>query len=183
MEPPKKEHFFREIVKFTLIAIAIVVPIRLYVAQPFIVKGPSMHPTFASGEYLIVDELTYHFKKPKRQDVIVFRYPYNPTRTYFIKRIIGLPDETLSVKDGKLTVINKENPKGITFDDPHAFISQNRRDDFTITLGPKEYFVMGDNRSESSDSRTWGSLEEKFIVGRPILRLFPLSKISSFPGI
>ncbi|HEY4503636.1 MAG TPA: signal peptidase I [Candidatus Paceibacterota bacterium] len=179
--PPKKEHFLKEIIKFTLIALAVVIPIRTYVAQPFIVNGFSMYPTFSSGEYLIVDELTYNFKKPERQDVIVLRYPLSP-KTYFIKRIIGLPEETLIVKDGQITIINKENPEGITINDSYVVPSHRKKDNFKITLGPKEYFVMGDNRTESSDSRVWGSLEEKYIVGRPIIRLTPLSKISFFPG-
>jgi len=177
-----KENFLKEIVKFTLIAIAIVIPIRMYVAQPFIVSGASMDPTFTSGQYLIVDQLTYHFQDPKRDDVVIFRYPLNP-ETFFIKRIIGLPGETVTLKSGKITVVNKEHPEGIEIDDSH--ITESRRtagDNFTITLRDTEYFVMGDNRRESSDSRVWGPLERKYIVGRPLIRLYPPTKLALFPG-
>ena len=167
--------FFKEVLKFTLLAVAIVIPIRTYVAQPFIVSGPSMNPTFSSGEYLIVDQLTYHFNEPQRGDVIIFRYPRNP-QTYFIKRIIGLPGETLSVRKGVIEI------DGTIIEDNFAKKPIPEGDNFDIDLGKTEYFVMGDNRAESSDSRIWGPLERKFIVGRPFLSLFPLSKIGVFPG-
>src|SRR3989344_3657008 len=102
-----KENFFREIVKFSVVALLIVVPVRLFVAQPFIVSGASMEPTFESGEYLIIDELSYHFSEPGRGDVIVFRYPRNP-RDFFIKRVVGLPGETVSIQSGTITI----EPKG-----------------------------------------------------------------------
>lgn len=179
---PSKENSLKEILKFVLIALAIVIPIRLYVTQPFIVSGRSMDPTFISGQYLIVDQLTYHFREPKREDVIIFHYPLAP-KTYYIKRIIGLPGETLSVKDGKITIINADNPRGILLDDLHVVGDHRTRDTFTTTLNDDEYFVMGDNRGESSDSRIWGPLERKYIVGRPFLSLFPITRISVFPGI
>ncbi len=185
MEPQEnqpKENFLREIVKFTLIAIAIVIPIRLYVAQPFIVDGASMEPTFSTSQYLIVDQLTYHFEKPEREAVIIFRYPNNPKK-FFIKRVIGLPGETISMKDGKITIVNAEHSEGMILPDPHVELSRQTSATFTVKLGPTEYFVMGDNRIESSDSREWGPLEEKYIVGRPFIRLYPPTKMSLFPGV
>lgn len=176
-----KENFFKEIIKFTVIALLIVVPIRTYVAQPFIVSGPSMDPTFNSGQYIIVDQLSYHFNVPKRDDVVIFRYPRDP-KTYYIKRIIGLPGETLAVDTGKVKIINKENPKGFIMIDTFVAGNHKTSETFNITLGPTEYFVMGDNRAESSDSRMWGPLDKKFIVGRPFVRLLPFNKISFFPG-
>lgn len=176
-----KENFFKEIVKFTIIALIVVVPIRAYVAQPFIVSGPSMDPTFDTGQYLIVDQLTYHFKDPQRLDVIVFRFPGDP-KVFYIKRIIGLPGDILSVADGKVTVINTQNPQGFAVDDSYVIASHKTSESFKITLGPSEYFVMGDNRGESSDSRTWGPLDTKYIVGRPLLRLLPFNKVSFLPG-
>jgi signal peptidase I len=177
----KKENFFKEILKFTVIALVIVIPLRAYVAQPFIVSGASMDPTFASGQYLIVDQLTYHLEDPKRDDVIIFKYPKDPS-TYYIKRIIALPGETLSVVNGKITIINKSNPSGFLLNEPYITDAHKTSDTFETTLGPTEYFVMGDNRPQSSDSRSWGPLESKYIVGRPFLRLMPFSKISVFPG-
>jgi signal peptidase I len=176
--PKKKEHFIRELVKFTVIAIAIVVPIRLYIAQPFIVKGESMDNTFADGQYLIVDQLSYHFKEPARGEVIILHYPLNP-KTYFIKRIIGLPNETVVSKNGIITIINKDNPEGFVLDEPYIDPSNKASDSFRTTLKDTEYFVMGDNRSHSSDSHIWGPLERKYIAGRPFFRLIP---VSIFPG-
>lgn len=181
-ENKPKENFLREIVKFTLIALAIVIPLRVYVAQPFIVDGASMEPTFSTSQYLIVDQLTYHFEKPEREAVIILRYPVNPKK-FFIKRVIGLPGETLSMKDGKITIVNKEHPEGTIIPDIHVEPARQTPAVFSITLGPTEYFVMGDNRRESSDSREWGPLEEKYIVGRPFLRLYPPTKMTLFPGV
>ncbi|MDB5258819.1 MAG: signal peptidase signal peptidase [Candidatus Taylorbacteria bacterium] len=179
--PQKKESFIKEIVKFTVIALAIVIPIRLYIAQPFIVKGESMDNTFADNQYLIVDQISYHFEKPARGEVIIFKYPRDP-KTYFIKRIIGLPGETVVSNDGIITIITKEYPDGFKLDEPYVSKENWAHDNFRTTLGPTEYYVMGDNRSHSSDSHVWGPLDTKFITGRPIFRLLPLSKISVFPG-
>jgi signal peptidase I len=176
-----KENFLKEIVKFTLIALAIVVPIRTYIAQPFIVSGASMDPTFQSGEYLIIDQLTYHFNEPQRGDVVIFRYPRDPS-TFFIKRIIGLPGEKISMNNGIITIINKDNPKGIILPDSHISDTRKSLDTLSVTLGSTEYFVMGDNRRESSDSRVWGPLERKYIIGRPAVSLIPISKAEIFPG-
>jgi signal peptidase I len=178
---PKQENFFKEIIKFTLIALAIVIPIRTFVAQPFIVSGASMDPTFDTGQYLIVDQMTYHLEDPKRYDVIVFKYPINP-KIYFIKRIIGLPGEKISIKQGKVSVINKENPDGITLEDSYVTPEHQTSENFEINLSDTEYFVMGDNRGQSSDSRSWGPLDIKYIIGRPFVRLFPISKMGLFPG-
>ncbi len=179
--PQKKENFFIEIIKFTLIALAIVIPVRTYIAQPFIVSGASMDPTFSSGQYLIVDQISYRFEDPKRDDVIIFKYPLDP-ETYFIKRIIGLPRETISVKGGEITIYNNENPDGIKIEEPYITDEHRTTETFSITLGSTEYFVMGDNRAQSSDSRRWGPLDLKFIVGRPIIRLLPISKIDLLLG-
>lgn len=180
-EQPREENFIKEILKFTIIALAIVIPIRAYIAQPFIVSGASMDPTFKTGEYLIVDQVTYNFHEPRRNDVIVFKYPKD-TETFFIKRIIGLPGEKVTADRGKITIINTENPEGFLLEDEYVTENHRTTETFSILLDDDEYFVMGDNRAESSDSRLWGPLEEKFIVGRPLARLLPLSKVSVFPG-
>ncbi|MFC1802171.1 signal peptidase I [Patescibacteria group bacterium] len=174
-----KENFFIEILKFSLIAIFIVLPFRIFIAQPFIVNGSSMDDTFANGNYLIVDQISYKFKEPERGEVIVFRYPKDQTK-FFIKRIIGLPEETVQIKDLKVTITNKKNPDGFELEEPYIKTLTQRN--VTTTLGKGEYFVMGDNRNASSDSRIWGSLSEDLITGRTFLRLFPPQKISIFPG-
>lgn len=178
--PPKESGFFAELFKFSLIALFIVLPIRLFVAQPFIVSGASMEPTFHTSEYLIVDQLTYHFEKPERGDVVIFKYPKDPSK-YFIKRVIGLPGETIQIEGTSVIVRNDASPQGF-------ILSESYIDDMspseliTEVLGDDEYFVMGDNRNASSDSRAWGALPEENIVGRAFVRLFPFSEIGVMPG-
>lgn len=169
----------RDIITFVLLVVVVVVPIRLFIAQPFVVDGESMHPTFENGNYLIVDEVTYDFSKPQRGDVIVFRYPGNPS-IFYIKRIIGLPNETVTIKDG-LTTITEPNGASRTLKEPYIS-SKDMSHNSSITLGPTQYFMMGDNRPRSSDSRVWGPMPAKDIIGRVLLRLYPPSKFGILPG-
>lgn len=168
--------------KVIVLALLISMPIRIFIAEPFIVSGASMDPTFATGQFLIVDRLTYRLDKPSRGDVVVFQYPNDPS-TYFIKRIVGLPGETIKIADGIISVTDLSVSEEATIlEEPYIDSSHRSHEDLLAILGPNEYFVMGDNRKESSDSRTWGPLDEQRIVGRPIMRLFPVSKLSIFPG-
>lgn len=176
----KKEHPLAEIVRFALIAVLIVVPIRMFIAQPFIVSGASMAETFHTGEYLIIDQITYYFEDPKRGEVIIFRYPRDPSK-FFIKRVIGLPGETVQIEDRTVTIINETHPEGFVLNEPYIQ-EMPMAAPFIETLGEREYFVMGDNRSESSDSRTWGVLQEERIVGRAWIRLFPPAEFGVLPG-
>ncbi len=168
-----------EIVKFTLIALFIVIPFRVFVAQPFIVNGASMDPTFNSGQYLIVDQISYRFEPPERGSVIIFKYPKD-TSKFFIKRVIGLPGETVEIKNGIVTIKNSENPQGFVLEEP--YVIHPKEDNLKVTLEDSEYFVMGDNRAGSSDSRIWGPLKEEFITGRAFARLLPIGKLEIFPG-
>ncbi len=167
-------------IKTIIIAVIIALPIRWFIAEPFMVSGPSMYPTFHTGEFLIVDRIEYKFHEPKRGDVIVFRYPNNPS-TYYIKRIMGLPNETVSITEGKLEITDKDGKK-ISIDEPFVNQANMTHEDLNATLNGHEYFVMGDNRLNSSDSRTWGNLDEKFIIGKALIRLFPFTKINVNPG-
>jgi signal peptidase I len=181
-QQPKKEHFIWDLVKFTVGALIIVVVIRTFVAQPFIVSGLSMYPTFDNANYLVIDELSYHFIAPARGDVLVFRYPNDPS-IFYIKRIIGLPGETLVSLNGIITVYsNGSSTTGTTLNEPYIESDHESFDSWSVTLGPTQYWMMGDNRNESSDSRVWGPLDRSFFIGRPVLRLFPLNTISLFPG-
>ncbi len=144
-----------DLVKFIALALVIVLPIRMFIAQPFIVSGESMVPTFQDGQYLIVDELSYNLNGPHRGDVIVFKYPKD-TKRFFIKRIIGMPNEKIIIDNGKTKIINKENPDGFVLDEPYINESFDTTEKYTT--GDNEYFVMGDNRNRSSDSREWGLL-------------------------
>jgi len=175
-----KHSFLGDTIKFALIAVVIVVPFRLFIAQPFIVNGQSMEPTFNTGEYLIIDQISYQFTNPKRGDVIVFRYPNNPEK-FYIKRLIGLPGETITISDGKITITNDAHPNG--FNLKELYINTSGSTNLQTTLGSHEYFVLGDNRKASSDSRRWGPLHRRFIQGRPIARLFPITEIDILPGI
>lgn len=179
-DTPESENTLLEIIRFSVIALLIVIPIRMFIAQPFIVSGASMADTFHTGEYLIVDQVTYHFHNPSRGDVVIFRYPRDPSK-YFIKRIIGVPGDTVVIDGATVTIVNAEHPEGITLDEP--YIRSMRSGGYLEeTLGEREYFVMGDNRDESSDSRMWGVLQEERIVGRALLRLFPFGTADILPG-
>ncbi len=179
MSPEHNENFFIELLKFALLALCIVIPVRLFVAQPFIVSGESMVPTFENGQYLIVDELSYHLEQPRRGDVIVFRYPKDTTQ-FFIKRIIGLPGDIVHVTDAGISVTRDD---GTTLPLDESFVVNHGNGgthDYPVMSG--DYFVMGDNRPESSDSRAWGLLPRKNIVGRVLVRVLPLQSLGLFPG-
>lgn len=174
------QHPLTEIIQFALIALIVVLPIRWFIAQPFIVSGASMENTFHSGEYLIVDQLSYHFDQPQAGEVVIFRYPRDPS-TFFIKRIIGTPGDTISIDGNVVTITNDTYPDGYVLDEP--YIKNMTPNTFlTESLGEREYFVMGDNRNKSSDSRTWGILQEENIIGRAYLRLFPFNEADYLPG-
>ena len=164
---------------FIVLAIIIVVPIRFFVAQPFVVEGESMHPTFESGDYLIVDELTYRLQAPKRGDVIVFRYPNDPS-VFYIKRIIALPGETVHIDHG-VSTITKTDGSSIALNESYV-VAEDATYTQDTTLANDQYFVMGDNRPRSSDSRVWGPLPRKNIIGRAYVRLLPPGKIGILPG-
>ena len=169
----------KEILSFLVLAIPIVLILRFFIAQPFVVEGESMHPTFESGDYLIVDELSYRFHTPQRGDVIVFRYPGDPS-IFYIKRVIGLPGETVHIEHGKVT-ITKADGSTLVLDESYV-VAEDATYTENSAIGPGEYFVMGDNRPKSSDSRVWGLLPDKDIIGRAFLRLLPAGEIGIFPG-
>ena len=164
--------FIWETVKIIAIAMLIVVPVRYLLFQPFFVIGQSMEPNFEHGDYLIVDEISYRFTEPKRGEVVVFKYPGNPTQRY-IKRIIGLPGETVEIKDGKVDIYNGSQQLVL---DESAYLSSSvdTTGGVKIELGQNEYFVLGDNRTLSSDSRRWGNLPRENIIGRVFLRAWPV---------
>lgn len=169
----------KEIFWLLLLAVLIVVPIRLFVAQPFVVEGLSMFPTFHDGDYLIIDELSYRFEEPARGDVVVFRYPNNPS-LFYIKRVIGLPGETVSIDRGTVS-IRKTDGSALTLEESYV-ITEDATYNVTTTLGTDQYFVMGDNRPKSSDSRVWGALPKEDIIGRAFVRIFPVAAAAVRPG-
>lgn len=177
-ENKKNEWSLYEFLKFTIITLLIIVPIRMYVAQPFVVSGASMSPTFETGQYLIVDQISYNFSEPERGDVVVFRFPKDPSK-FFIKRIIALPREKVEIDGEEIKIIKKDGEQ-LILDEPYIELN---KDSYSETLlGHDEYFVMGDNREASLDSRIWGALDEKYIIGKAFFRLLPFNEADYLPG-
>lgn len=170
---------FAENVLYIAAAIILAVLIQSFVIRPFIVSGASMDPRIENGQYLLIDEISYRMHEPERGDVVVFRAPPEPSK-YYIKRIIGLPGETVSIKDGTITIVNSEYPDGLVLDE--SYIVHTQKDTLTKKVPSGEYFVMGDNRAASYDSRGWGTLPKKEIRGRALLRLLPITTIEYLPG-
>lgn len=196
--------FIWEVIKVFFWAFIVIMPIRIFLFQPFFVQGASMEPNFQGGNYLIINELGYKhtsfgiagntifsvptFRELSRGDVIVFRYPKDPSQ-FFIKRVIGLPGEKVVIADGKVRIISEQNPEGFILDEgqylPKSFITNNPQNPQSNTpivqeLSSEEYFVVGDNRAQSHDSRAWGPLDKKYVIGKALLRAWPLSEISIY---
>ena len=171
-----------EIIKVLLVSVAIVLPIRYFIAQPFIVRGASMEPNFENSEYLVIDEVSYYFRGPQRGEAIVFRYPRDP-RQFFIKRVVGLPGEEIKIQEGRIRVYNPSYPEGFTLVEPYLDPPQRATNpDVSAKLGEGEFFVLGDNRDFSSDSRIWGSLPKNLVVGRVFFRVWPFAKLGMAPN-
>ncbi len=169
----------KDLFTLALLIVLVVLPLRAFVISPFVVDGESMHPTFENLDYLIIDELSYRFSSPQRGDVVVFRYPLDPS-VFYIKRIIGLPGETVSINHGAVAV-KDANGISLTLAEPYV-AAEDATYSKSVTLGSDEYFVMGDNRPNSSDSRVWGSLPKKDLIGRVFIRLLPFAKAGFSPG-
>ena len=168
--------FTWEILKIILLALVIVVPIRYFLFQPFLVKGQSMEPTFQNSDYLIIDEISYRFREPERGEVVVFKYPRNPSQR-FIKRIIGLPGETVEIKDGEVIII-KDDKTQILDESSYLPESLKTPGNLRIALAENEFFVLGDNRRLSADSRSWGPLSMENIIGRVFFRAWPITALA-----
>lgn len=173
--------FVFELIKIVVISLVIIIPVRYFLIQPFYVKGASMEPNFFDHEYLIIDEISYRFNEPKRGDIIVFRYPKNP-QEYFIKRLIGLPGEEVQIKEGKVFIYNEENPDGIALEE--NYLEDGTRtyglSDKKTKLNENEYFMLGDNRNSSKDSRSFGPVNSSYITGKVLLRGWPFDRIQLF---
>jgi signal peptidase I len=188
--------FILELLKVFFLAFIIIIPIRVFLFQPFFVQGASMEPNFEDNQYLIVNEFGYKdtrigsdedpfvsinsFKNLKRGETAVFRYPKNRNQ-FFIKRVIGLPGEKIEIKDNKVKIFNSENPDGFVLDESSYLRNSIKTfGDMIIPLKEDEYFVLGDNRMFSSDSRSWGAVNKKDIVGKVLLRAWPLDNLKVF---
>ncbi len=187
-ESPKYgwKQIVKEIVIFAVIAVCIVLPFRVFIAEPYVVSGASMSPTFETGHYLIVDKISYKLgEEPPRNSVVIFTFPQGtdyPSEEGkdLIKRVIGLPGDTVTEVGNAVTITNAQNQNGFTVD--QSYVVHPLPENFSVTLKAGQYFVMGDNRAESFDSRSWGVLPASDIIGRPVLRLWPVSEIGILPG-
>jgi signal peptidase I, bacterial type len=168
--------FVWEVAKIVVLAFAIVIPVRYFLFQPFVIQGSSMEPNFYETDYLIVDELSYRFRQPERGEVIVFKYPMDTTKR-FIKRIIGLPGETVEIKNGEV-IITTVAGQTMVLNETYIPAKLKAPDMNSDKLEAGQYFVLGDNRPYSSDSQDWGDLPQKYIIGRVELRLWPLNQIT-----
>lgn len=168
--------FFWETFKIVVISLAIIIPVRQFLIKPFYVKGASMEPTFHDHEYLIINEIGYRLGDPDRGDTIVFKYPFDTTQ-YFIKRVIGLPNETIKIANDQVVIYNDANPNGFRLAESYLAPEQKTLGDVEVKLGSDEYFLMGDNRLASLDSRAFGPVKRGYIIGQTLFRGWPLSRI------
>lgn len=168
-----------EVMEVVVVAVVTVFLVRTFLVQPFLVSGASMEPNFGSGNYLLIDEITYRLREPERGEVVVFKYPSDPS-VYYIKRIVGLPGEEISIKNGSVYIANSEMPKGGVLNEYYLRPELKTAGNMSVKLGEKEYFVLGDNRSHSFDSRSWGTLDRKNIIGLARLRLLPVTAAAVF---
>lgn len=172
-------YFIFDLLKTGIVVFLIAFSLRYFAVQPFIVDGESMMPNFVNNEYLLAEKLSYMFGQPQRGDAIIFRYPGNPNINY-IKRIIGLPGETIKIENNIIFVNNKDHPNGIALKENYLSYGTltliSEKGSLEKTLGLDEYFVMGDNRQHSSDSREWGVLPKTNVIGRAWLTVIPVNR-------
>ncbi len=181
-----RHSFWGELIQIVIVSLIIVIPFRTYIAQPFLVSGPAMDDTLANGQYLIVDELTYNLRDPQRGEVVIFHYPVD-IKKFFIKRVVGLPGETIEINNNVVTICKPDcltDTNKFVLAEPYVKLDKQGtpRPNSVVTLKAGEYYVLGDNRALSSDSRIWGPVKRELFSGRPFLRLLPLNKMEVFQG-
>jgi len=172
--------FVFEMIKVLIVSLIIIVPIRAYVVQPFYVDGASMEPNFHDGEYLIVDEISLRFKQPERGDIVIFHPPTNP-KVYYIKRVIGLPNEVVDIKNGEIRVFEQDSPEPLIIDESQYLGNDyllRPSEKYHLKLGATEYYLLGDNRPNSLDSRRLGAIDFSHMKGKVVLRAFPFDKFT-----
>ncbi len=185
-ESQEKRSFIREalayvgeLTRVVVISLAIILPVRYFLVQPFYVKGVSMEPNFYDHEYLVIDEISFRFREPKRGEIVVFRYPRDPSQ-FFIKRVVGLPGETVEIRNSRVKITSDAYPDGLVLDEAYLDPDVRIWVETEVTLGAEEYFILGDNRDSSLDSRQFGPISREVIVGRVWLRGWPLDRITRF---
>jgi signal peptidase I len=172
----KEKLTLSEIIKFTIITLILVIPLRMFVAEPYLVRLTSMYPTFKDSDYLIVEKISK--KNIKRGDVIIFKSPVDNRN--LIKRVIGLPGEKITLNKGVFEIEKENGEKQILIE--KYVVYQDLEKQTNIKLTGNQYFVSGDNRAGSYDSRDWGALPKENIIGKPFLRFFHFNAIGVWPG-
>jgi signal peptidase I len=167
----------RELIKVAVIAAITIIGVRELLFKPFYVEGQSMVPNFQPNQYLIIDELTYRFREPERGEVIVFKHTDGQ---YLLKRVIGLPGERIKVGDGKITIYNDAHPEGLKLDETYLPDDLQTTGEEIVTLEKTQYFVLGDNRPNSLDSRRFGPISKNQMVGRVFFRGWPFDQVAVF---
>lgn len=174
--------FGAELIRTAVVVSVLAYLIRLFVLQPFVVEGSSMYPRFQTNDFLIVDKLSYRIGDPQRGDIVVFRYPFDPNTNY-VKRIIGVPGDTVKIENGKVTIKNSAHPGGFVLEE--TYVSNGNSTTLPVTSTKTEYsvpedhyFVLGDNRKASSDSREWGMLPRADVIGRVFVQAYPFNRAS-----
>ncbi|MFZ5596297.1 MAG: signal peptidase I [Bacillota bacterium] len=170
-KPQKQGSFLVEILKSLAIAIVLALFIRTFLLQTFYIPSESMVPTLKINDHVIADKISYRFSDPRRGDIIVFMPPLPSEKYPYVKRLIGLPGETVELKDNRVyingePIEEKYLPEGLKF-----------RNYGPVTVPDNSYFMMGDNRNNSSDSRVWGFLPEKMIIGKAVVLYWPLDRV------
>lgn len=170
--------FFLDIIETIVVALAIFVVIYLFLVQPHQVNGNSMWPNFLDEEYLLTDKFSYRIEEPKRGDVIIFHAPPGARcpqelNCDYVKRIIALPGESVVITNGKVIVNGSELKESYLPEFPQFETTTPGNEAFVLEMGNNEYFVLGDNRGHSSDSRAWGSVPKENIVGKAWFRYWP----------
>ncbi|MFI5241103.1 MAG: signal peptidase I [Microgenomates group bacterium] len=169
--------FFLDVLEVIVFAIGIFFFVYLLIMRPHKIKGQSMHPNFPDGEYLLTQRVSYYLGDPEKGDVVVFKPPISD-EDEFIKRVVAMPGERVSVRAGKVYVnseLLKEDYLVDIYTDDGNFLQEGQ--EFTVPEG--QYFVMGDNRPHSSDSRSWGPITKKSMTGKAWLIYWP-PKLAGF---
>lgn len=169
--------WFFELGKGIVVFLVIVILIHFFIATVFVVDGASMVPNFLDGEYILVDKISYLIGAPQRGDSVILKFPGDPEHKKYIKRVIGLPGETLEIKKGEVFINNKK------LDEFYLPTNILTYPDSKTNLGTNEYYMIGDNRVNSSDSRIWGICPKKYIIGRALMVLYPFSQFSVIPQV
>jgi len=167
---PAKKYLFGEVLESVAIAVVLAVIIRVFLFQPFFIPSGSMEPTLIEGDRIIVSKIHYRLGNPKRGEIIVFKYPVDPKKD-FIKRVIGLPGETLEIRDSKLYI------NGEFVEQPFLPPGLSYGSYGPVTIPEGQYFMMGDNRNNSEDSRFWGMLPQENIIGKTLLIYWPVNRV------